>query len=324
MIEFHQKRSFGELVGDTFKFLKTYGKNYFSNYFMINGILLILLVVLFIVGYKEFIMQLLGSSMQGQPYLFEEYFIQNQPMLIGFSLLAFILLVLFSIVNYSFPVFYMIRVGDNPEKKVKVDDILTDLKSNISRLLILFLGLMFIITPIALILFAISYMLVFILIGLPILVILMMTLVNVVNFVFYNMLHRKQGFFEALSTSIRAQFSYPHHSEPSPFWKYLGSTFIIQIIIQVVGTIFSFIPMTILFTIMFSNPENLENMNPTNPFQGTMGLVFFIIYGIATLVSIILSNLLYINSGFLYYDSRTDLHRNKNLQTIEGIGRNNE
>lgn len=320
MIVFHQKRDFGSLLGDTFKFLKIYGKNYFKNYLIINGLLLTFLVILFIFGYREFFMQLF-SNLEGQNYFLEQYFQENATVLVIVTILTFLLFILFSIMNYSFPVFYMKRVGDNPEKEIKTDDIVGDMKANAGQLLILFLGLTFIITPVFLVLYGITYLLTFILIGIPLMMILYPAMMNVTNFIFYNMLHAKKGFFEALSMAMRSQFSYPNHADGKPFWKYLGSTFIMYTVLQIVIGIFTFIPLGILFAILFSNPATLQN-NP-NPFEGVFGILFFIILGIAILMSMILSNLIFINAGFLYFDSRTDLHRNKDLEEIESIGQEN-
>ncbi|WP_449401577.1 hypothetical protein [Chryseobacterium wanjuense] len=40
------------------------------------------------------------------------------------------------------------------------------------------------------------------------------------------------------------------------------------------------------------------------------------------MVSTLLMNVLYINSGLMYYDSRTDLHQKMELAEIETIGIN--
>jgi len=40
------------------------------------------------------------------------------------------------------------------------------------------------------------------------------------------------------------------------------------------------------------------------------------------LLSFLLSNLLYVNAGFMYYDSRTDLHQKVELEEIDTIGIN--
>ena len=59
-----------------------------------------------------------------------------------------------------------------------------------------------------------------------------------------------------------------------------------------------------------------------NPFDGTFGIFFFVMYGISMLVSLFLYNLMYVNAGLMYYDSRTDLHQKVELAEIETIGIN--
>lgn len=57
-MEICKKRDFGELVSDTFNFFKVYGKNFFVNYLILNGSLLVLLAFLVGFGYREIISQL--------------------------------------------------------------------------------------------------------------------------------------------------------------------------------------------------------------------------------------------------------------------------
>ncbi len=323
-MEFYKKRSFGEIISDSFEFLKRYGKNYFKNYLLINGLLLTLLVVLFIFGYREFLMQIIGSNLQGQSYFFEQYFQENTGVLITVTTLITLLFLLFSIINYSFPVFYMKRVGENPEKKITTDEIIGDIKDHFGKLLILFLGITFIVTPVAIILVGISYLLVFILIGFVLLMLVMPFIMNVINFIFYDYLHTQKGFFESLSYAFKSQFSYPHQAEGSPFWKYTGGTLIIYFIIQTIATIFTIIPLGILLAILLTSPETVKSFDDpnTNPLSGGIGVMIFVVYGISILCSFILSNLIYISAGLMYFDSRTDLHRNKDLEAIESIGQN--
>lgn len=318
-MQFYKKRDFGTLISDTFNFFKIYGKNYFKNYILINGLLLILMVILFVVGYREFFMQIFGSNTNGELYFFEEYFAENQAMLILVSVMVIILLIVTSVINYSYPVLYMKRVAETKTKEVKTDEILGDIKQNTGRILLLFLGITFIIGPLFLIVFGVSYLMILIIIGLFLLLLIIPTCINVVNFLFYDFLHVKRNFFESLSYSIRAQFSYPTGHEKSPFWKYWGSTIVLSIIIQIVNGIFTMIPMAIVFTRMITS---IEQKTGDNPFDGTTGVIFFVTYGISILFSLILTNIIYINSGLMYYDNRTDLHREIKFDEIDTIGAN--
>lgn len=320
MMQFYKKRDFGTFISDSFGFFRLHGKNYFKNYILLNGLLLILLVVVVIFGYRELLMQIFGSNLDGgnSSYL-ANYFEENSGMLIGVGLITFLLFAVLTIVNYLYPVFYLKRLAEG-KQKIGTDNILSDFKNNAGRIGILCLEMIFIITPISFILIGISYALVFIIIGIPILLFVFPTVFNVITFLMYDYFNSRKGFFESLSYAIRSQFSYPNGRESSPYWKYWGSTTVLSIILYVITTIFTMVPMIIFFgTMMTTEPDgNFEQ----NPFSGTMGILFFVMYGFSLLMSFLLSNLMYINSGLMYYDSRRDLHQKVELEEIDTIGIN--
>lgn len=319
MMQFYKKRDFGTFISDSFTFFKLYGKNYFKSYILLNGLLMILMVTVFVLGYRELFSQILGSNLSGESYYFQQYFEDNLGMLIVVGILTFLLFLLLMIINYLFPVFYLKRLGQGQEK-IKTDDILSDFKNNAGKVVKLCLGMMFIVTPLSFIIIGFSYVLVLIVIGIFLILLVFPTLFNVVTFLMYDYFNSNRGFFESLSYSIRSQFSYPNGREKSPYWKYWGATIIVSIILYVVTSIFTFVPMMFFYgSLLTSAPDgNFEQ----NPFAGTAGIFFFILYGISMLVSFFLSNMLYVNSGLMYYDSRTDLHQKVELAEIDTIGNN--
>ncbi len=318
-MQFYKKRDFGSFISDSFGFFRLYGKNYFKNYILLNGLLIILMVVVAIFGYRELFSQLFSSNLSGNSSYMENYFESNIGMFIAIGILTFLLFVVLMIVNYLYPVFYLKRLSEG-QQKIRTDDIFNDFKNNIGRIGVLSLGMIFIVAPLSFILIGVSYALVFIIIGLPILIFVFPTVFNVVNFLMYDFFNSKRGFFESLSYSIRSQFSYANGREKSPYWKYWGATLIMSIILYVITTIFTMVPMIIFFASLFTSAPNGEFEQ--NPFAGTMGILFFVVYGISMLVSFFISNLLYVNSGLLYYDSRTDLHQQVELAEIDTIGIN--
>ncbi|ATL75975.1 hypothetical protein IQ37_12530 [Chryseobacterium piperi] len=319
MMQFYKKRDFGTFISDSFNFFKLYGKNYLKNYILLNGLLLILMVTIVVFGYRELFSQLFGSNINGESYYFQQYFSDNFGKLFVVGIITFLLFLLLMIINYLYPVFYMKRLSQG-EIKIKTDDILSDFKTNAGRIGILCLGMIFIVTPLAFIIAGISYALILIIIGLFIMLLVYPTLFNVVTFLMYDYFNSKRGFFESLSYAIRSQFSYPNGREKSPYWKYWGATTIVFLIMYVITTVFTFIPMIFFYgSLLTSAPDGQFEQNP---FTGTMGVLFFVIYGISMLLSFFLSNILYINSGLMYYDSRTDLHQKVELEEIETIGIN--
>lgn len=319
MMQFHKKRDFGTFISDSFNFFKLYGKNYIKNYILLNGLLLTLMVVVCVFGFRELFGQIFGSNINGSSYYFEQYFQDNIGMLIITGILLFLLYSALMMVNYLFPVFYMKRISEG-NTTIKIDEIVSDFKSNAGKIFKLYLGLAFLVLPASMILFGISYILIFILIGLVIILFVAPTLFNVITFLMFDYFNGNRGFFESLSYSIRSQFSYPNGRESSPFWKYWGSTLIIGIIFYVISMIFSVVPILIMYGRMLTSTPDASFEQ--NPFSGSMGILVFVIYGISWIVSLILMNLLYINSGLMYYDSRTDLHQKVELAEIETIGIN--
>lgn len=318
-MEFYKKRDFGTVIGDSFNFFKLYGKNYFKNYLLINGLLLILMVVVVVFGYRELFQAVLGSNLSGQSTYLETYFNDNMGLLLGVSTVTMILFSVLMIINYLFPVFYVKRIASG-QKTISTDEIMSDFKTNIKKIGKLCLGMIFIVGPLSILLIGFTYALILVIIGIFLLLFVFPTLYNVVTFLMYDYFNSQRGFFESLSYSIRSQFSYANGREKSPYWKYWGSTIIISIILYIISTIFTMIPMLLMYSSLLTSPSNssLEQ----DPFSGSMGIFIFVIYGISMLVSLILSNLLYVSVGFLYYDSRTDLHQEVKFAEIESIGIN--
>lgn len=132
MMQFYKNRDFGTFISDSFGFFRVYGKNYFKNYILLNGLLLILMVVVVIFGYRELLMQIFGSNISGNSSYLENYFEDNLGMFIAVGLLTFVLFVVLMIVNYLYPVFYLRRLAAG-ETKISMDDILTDFKNNAKK-----------------------------------------------------------------------------------------------------------------------------------------------------------------------------------------------
>lgn len=313
MMQFYKKRDFGELIGDTLGFVKRYGKNYFKNYLLINGLVLVMMLVLVTVGYREFFMQLFGGNLGGESFYLESYFQENMGVLITVTVLCFILFFAVAIINYSYPILYMKRLSETGNADIKVSDILSDLKQQSGRILKLFLGLMFVVTPLALVLVGFSYVLILILIGILVLFLVVPALSNAINFLMFDYFHTSKGFFASLSYALRAQFSYPDGNHKSPFWKYWGSVVVLYMMINIVSSIFTIIP--VVFGLSGAYFYEVDTTS-----KSVVLIVIFAIYAFALLFSIILSNLIYINAGLMYYDNRTDLHRKENLQEIDTIG----
>ncbi|WPO83197.1 DUF4013 domain-containing protein [Chryseobacterium sp. JJR-5R] len=318
-MQLYKKRDFGTFISDSFAFFKVYGKNYFKNFILLNGLLLILMVVVIVLGFREFFGVLFGSNMSGESYYFEQYFTDNLGLFITSGILLFILYTALMTINFLFPVFYMKRIAEG-NKEIRTDDILSDFKTNRKKVIKAYFGLSFLVMPVATVLFGFSYFLIIILIGIVLILFVGPTLFNIITFLCYDYFNRDRGFFESLSYAVRAQFSYPNGRENAPYWKYWGSTIVMGILFYIVSGVLSAVPMILFMAkLTTSSPDGEFEQNPMT---GGFGIMIFFLYGISSLFSMFLMNVLYINSGLMYYDNRTDLHQKMELEEIETIGFN--
>ena len=322
MIQFYQKRDFGQLVSDTFQFFKDHGKNYFKNYLALNGTLLVLLVALYVVGYKSIFAQMFSGNVNGQSYYFEQYFQENVGIMVVFGLLFLFLGLACIFLIYTFPVLYLKRLAETGDQNISTNQLLGDLKTHLWKFVKFVFGMFFIMLPITAILMTVSVFLMFIVIGFFLILLLFPTLANIVNFTLFHYFNTNNGFFASLRYGFKAQFSYSNNRLKTPFWKYWASSIVIYLIVQVVSSIILFIPTVIMGVSVFTVPSDNPHAAMSQFFNGGLGILFFGFYAISILCSFILMNLNSINAGLMYYDSRLDLHRNEDFTEIESIGIN--
>lgn len=315
-----KERKFGNLISDTFTFFKQYGKNYFKNYFVLNGALLLLFVLIFVFGYREFFMQMMNANVNGDTYFFQTYFQDNGAMLILGVVIFGILLLAVSVVMYTFPVLYMKRIAETGDSNIKPDQMLGDIRKNIGKFFIFLLGMLFIVVPLMFILMMVSSFLMIILIGFFLFILLMPAFVNVVNFTLFDYFTTNRGFFNSLSYAMRVNFANMFDSKKAKFWKYWASTVIMFILIYIILMVFTMIPYMIMVFGFLTIPDMGTSQNPGEMFSGAMGIFLFVIYGILIFVSFIINNVMFVQAGLQYYDSREDLHRKVDINEIDTIG----
>jgi hypothetical protein len=205
----------------------------------------------------------------------------------------------------------MKRLAETGNSKVTMNEMIEDMKKNLKKFFVFFIGSIFILTPLFIFAFIISSFLMIILIGFLLIMACIPVMVNIINFTLFNMYNTNDGFFASIGIAFRMQFS-------KSFWKYIGSTFIVYLLINVVTSIFAFIPMMFLYgyiiTTVRTTPDALGS--DSSFFMTLMAIV----YAVSIACTIVLNNLIYVNAGFMYYDSRTDLHRNVTFSEIDTIG----
>lgn len=318
-MQFYKHRDFGKIINDTIMFFKENWKNFFKNYFLINGLILILLLFIFFFGYNELISLIFQTGAGGQAYLLEEYFIENQNVLIISTLLLFVIFTILIMISYTYPLFYIKRMSETGVKKINADAILADMQANIKKYLKFCLGLYFIVFPAFTIIYMINMALVFIGIGIILFFVTIPLSANILNFLIIDYFHTDKSFFACLGYAIRSQFSYSEKGKKTPFWKYWGATSVSYIIVQTATSVFAIISFIIFIISDLTTPDSFLN---DGEMTSGASMAVVLIYIISILASLVLTNFMYVNAAFMYYDSRIDLHREVFITEIDSIGSN--
>ena len=316
MFQLYSKRSFGSLVGDTLSFFKEFGKNYFKNYFIINGGFLLALVAIMYFLIKIFLegaFSNFGSTDQGDNFINHIY--SNLGLFIGLGITTVLLVILISMINYLFPVAYLKLIETN--KDTSTENLINEIKSKIGKVIVFFLASIFIFIPIMLILCVIMFALIVVIIGIPLLFIVIPAVMCWISLSFYDYVSTDNGYFDSLGNGYRML--------KKKFWPIIGSTAIMQIIVQVVIGVVSMIPYTIGVATVFTNPEAMQNK--VNGVPEGLSLIMVLI-SVLMIVSILLNytlqNLILINQGIIYYSIKEESENVSIKNDIDLIGSDSE
>ena len=310
MFQLFKKRDFSDYVSDTFQFFRETGKHYLKNYFTICGILLMVLVILSYFLFQVYFDFFLNFGRLNNNQDFIQSYIENHlAIIILGAVFMFLFIILLSMLNYSIPVIYMDLYAKNNGNNFETKDILAKFKSQFGRIFIFFLGLIFIVTPILILVFALLVLLCFIIVGIPLLLLAIPTVVSWITLSFYEYLNHDKSFFKALGsgfTHIKNQY-FPN----------IGSLMIMYIIVQITMSVFTMIPYAFGMASVFTSTQN--GSEPEGAIS-TVKIMITIVMVVSILMSYILNNLLFINQGLVYYSRRENDENISSKDSIDLIG----
>ena len=312
MFQVYKKRDFSQLVGDTFSFFKIEGKNYFKNYFIINGGLLLVLVVAIYFLIRFFFEGTFSAAQVGDNQFLAESLYSNLGIFITIGLLLTVLIIVVSLINYTYPVSYLSLLAE--QREINTTSIVQKLKSKISRSLLFFLFSIFILFPIMLIIMGIMFVLMMIIIGIPLLLIVIPAVSSWISLSYYHYISTESGYTEALGKG--------YDMLRNNFWPIIGSTFVMYMIVQVVVSIVTFIPYIFVMGSFFVNPEGVQN-DPEEAIS-LVTLMLSIVMIVSILFNYTLQNIILINQGIIYYSAAEKEENISINREIDTIGQNEE
>ena len=312
MFQLYKKRDFSALVGDTFNLFKLEGKNYFKNYFIINGGLLLLLVVILYFFMKIFLDGAFTAARTNNDKAFLNTILSDLPLFIGFGFGMILLIILASLINYIYPVAYLKLIEENQDRNTQ--NLIQYIKSKIGKTILFYILSIFVAIPILFIIMALTFLLVFVIIGIPLLFILIPAYTSWISLSYYHYISTDAGYFEALIKGYELL--------RSKFWPVIGSNFVMQTIVQITLGILIMVPYFIGIASILVNPEGMEQ-NPEKAFS-FVTIMLTVIMIISILFNYTLQNIILINQGIIYYSIREEQENISVISSIDSIGTNEE
>lgn len=305
MFQLFKQRDFGDIFNDTFAFLKANGKNYFRNYIIVNGPVLILLLVLtYLMGKVFYDAALTGF---GANRIIEDFFNNNLGFFIG-SLLGLILLfIILAMLNYSYPVLYLHLYEKNASPTTQ--QIVTALKNKAGKILLFALLWFISFLPVCMLAGAFSMLLTIIIIGIPFIFVLFAFIFCWMTLSFYDYLNTDNGYFDSFSNG----FSMAR----SKFWTYSGATIVFIIIIYVIQLIVSLIPNLFGLASVFAPAVEYSSEEEV---LSLVWIVMLVTFAITTIFNYLLGNLIYVSQGMIYYSNREESENQSVYNEIDSIG----
>ena len=305
MFKLYRLRDFSALINDSFSFFKYHGKNYFKNYFIINGGILVVIALLTYLTTNVIFTSIGDFNSPGAQEMLLDYFDNNLWYFIGVGGVIFLLLMILSLLNYSYPVLYLKTLQNNEKPTVK--DILALLKSKAGKIILFPIASLISFIPLFTIIALISAFFFMTIIGIPVACIIIAAMASWMMLSFYDNITTDNGFFTSFSKGITIL--------TNRFWQNIGVTIIIAIVVFCTNLFFSFIPELLLEFTLLSETTDTTSVSVIIAIISTILSVF---------ISYLLTNLTVISQGMIYYSYEESVHNNSLDSEIDLIGGESE
>lgn len=303
-----KRRSFGDYINDTFTFLKQEGKIFFKNFIQFFGGYLILFLFLIYVLVDLFY----GSATSSNMTEIDVIIANNLIIAIVTMVAAVILSIYLSIMIFSYPVYYLKNMIDHPDTYQDPQFIKKQLKSTIRRGFSFILLTSILVTPIVLIAYGLASVLIFLIIGIPLLFLIGPYSASITSIAYYDYVTQKTPFFASYKQAFKLT--------GTDFWGNLGNSFIFIFIIQLLGYVSIMLPNTIYSMGIFISEVDAASLKQL----GIDKVLIALFVLLSSAISITLYLVFLINQGIAYYSARESIESYQSMLDIETIGKNHE
>ena len=297
--QLYKKRDFSALMNDTMDFFKKFWKNYFRNYVVINGALILLMCVLYFIFFKDMFKNMYNPG-AASAWMTDN---MNPTNIIG-GLFFFLISIVLLVFTIAYPMIYLKLLKTKGDVSLTSSEVFNGIKSYAGRLIVFGLISFFIMLPLSVIVFAICIALSIVIIGIPMLILSVPTIMIWTMQAVYVFIDEDESYFFALKKGWKITFE--------KYWHVVGSTIITSIFVAIVSSIFTMVP-----AIMMMSSVITTGGQP-NPMELTPTILVFYIIGM--IFSFLANNILFIQQGLIYYSSQENSVNYQAFSEIENIG----
>ncbi len=301
-MELLKRRDFSTNFNDTFAFLKLNGKHYFKNYFIINGIPLIL-ILLFIYFFISSFYNLSTFKTGNNSAVIENFISQNQLLFILLVVIMIIVGLVFAIIQYAYTPIYLLLYNQNSDTDFTSKDILNQIfKVKLKKIIIFFLVSLLLLIPTAIV-------------GIIAGIILLITIVGIVFLFAAIAMWYNNALMEYLSTDkgVFECFGYSFELIKINFWANVGAVGLFIFLTGIVNGGIS------LVTTMFAGLISFNTIDASEKSIVTM-ITLVVSFVIAKIISIFLQIVNQLAINMVYFSAKEESENISGMSEIEKIG----
>ncbi len=310
-MQLYKSRSFGEFFQDTFAFIKQNGGHLYKNFFIINGIFILILMVIGYFFSKFYTDIVFGGIINENPNAMENYINENFGVFVLFFIVFVVVGLISMVISYSYVPIYLKLYAKNNGKSFNASGIIGEYKSNIGRIFIYLICAIVMVIPITIVAGIVSFILTITLIG-----ILLLPLVIGAVSLFYQgtlmeYIEHKKGIWNC--------FGYSWNLMGTKFWAAIGSVGLFFLMSYIAQNVIALIPYFAFIIDMLASIEPGKTVDPQE-FSKSMSVIMIVMFVLTYFVSMVLNIIVQVNQGIVFYSLKEDQENINTKSDIDLIG----
>ena len=310
-MQLYKSRGFSEFFQDTFAFIKQNGKHLFKHFFIVNGIFLLILMVLGYFFTKFYSDIIFGGLMNNNANVIDDYMNENAALFILLACVFIIVGLIAAIISYAYIPIYLKLHNEYGTQNFGTQEIINVYKTNIGALFIFMICSILIGIPLLITAGVLGFIMAITIIGILLLPLLMGAFALFYQMSLMEYIDHKKGIWEC--------FGYAWRLITSKFWAAVGSVGLFYLMSYIIQQIMAIIPYIFGMVSLFTSIEDGTTPD-AEKIGATMMVMMLSIFFLTFIVSSILSVIVQLNQGIVYYSLKEDAENINTKSDIDLIG----